>query len=41
MDPGKKGGHTEREGVESLTAVGHTWVYARLSGVRAMKKEKG
>ncbi len=29
--------HTEREGAELLTAVGHTWIYARLSGVGAMK----
>lgn len=36
----KKRGHTEREGVESPTVVGHTWVNARLSGVGAMK-EKG
>lgn len=34
-----KGGHTEREGAELLTAVGHTWIYARLSGVGAMERK--
>jgi hypothetical protein len=37
MDSWRKGGHTEREGAELRTAVGHTWIYARLSGLGAMK----
>lgn len=34
-----KGGHTEKGGAELLTAVGHTWIYARLSRVGAMRRE--
>ena len=40
MDSWGKGGHTEREGAELPTAVGHTWIYARLSRVGAMKRKR-
>jgi hypothetical protein len=40
MDSWGKGGHTRREGAELLTAVGHTWMYARLSGLGAMKRKE-
>jgi hypothetical protein len=38
MDSWENVGHTEREGAELLTAVGHTCMYACLSGLRAMKR---
>ena len=40
MDSWGKGGHTEREDAELLTVVGHTWIYARLSGLIAMKRRR-